>query len=242
MRRQAAIGAAGLALALAACGGGDDRPSAPPAPGASRDAQAPVPPARHVRFRAADGKRVEGVYRPAGDAAPAIVLVNGLVGGLEQWEPFAPHLRDAGFATLAYDGRGGVDAAALAEEVSGAIAFLRHRGDVDPRRLAVVGSSVGGATAVLAMTGPDRRPLRAAVAISPPRAHALEALIEQDRYRPRDVLFVSDQRERASVEPLTRGATGSRLVVAEEVGHGVALLESGTVRGAVLDWLERHLG
>jgi dienelactone hydrolase len=237
MRRQAAI-AAGLALVLSACGG-DDRLPASAAPSATRTA---APPERSVRFRASDGKGVEGVYRPAGAAAPAVVLVNGLVGGVGQWDGFAPSLHDAGFATLAYDGRGGVDAVGLAKEVAGAVAFLRGRPDVDPRRLAVVGSSIGGATAVLAMTGPLRRQLRAAVAISPPTAAPLEALIEQDRYHPRDVLFLRDHREQASVESLTRGAVDSRLAVSEEVGHGVILLESGTNRGIVLDWLRRHLG
>ena len=192
-----------------------------------------------MRFRAADGKRVDGVFRPAGDAAPAVVLVNGLVGGLEQWDAFAPYLRDAGFASLAYDGRGGVDATELVEEVAGAVAFLRRRADVDPRRLAVVGSSIGGATAVLAMTGPTRRRLRAAVAISPPTASPLEALMERDRYRPRDVLFLSDHRERASVEALTRGAIGSRLAVSEEVGHGVDRCSRARRTAAlVLDWLD----
>ena len=64
------------------------------------------------------------------------------------------------------------------------MAFLRRRADVDPRRIAVVGSSIGGATAVLAMTGPTRRRLRAAVAISPPTASPLEALMERDRDAP----------------------------------------------------------
>ena len=123
-----------------------------------------------VRFRASDGEPVKGVYRPAGAAAPAVVLVNGLVGGAEQWDAFARHLHDAGFATLAYNGRGGVDEAELVKEVDGAVAFLRRRRDVDARRLGIVGASVGASTAVLAMTGPDRRRLRAAVALPAGRA------------------------------------------------------------------------
>jgi hypothetical protein len=244
MRRRAAIAAASLALAMGACGGGDE-PSAPatrsPAPSATRAATPGEPPARRVRFRASDGKPVKGVYRPAGAAAPAVVLVNGLVGGADQWDAFVPHLYEAGFATLAYDGRGGVDAAELVKEVGGAVAFLRRRRDVDARRLGIVGSSVGASTAVLAMTGPDRRPLRAAVALSPLAARALDTLMEEHRYHPRNVLFVSDHREKSSVEPLTRGAIGSGTAVSEMIGHGVALLKTETNRRVVLDWLERHL-
>ncbi|HYI19807.1 MAG TPA: alpha/beta fold hydrolase [Solirubrobacteraceae bacterium] len=236
------MGTAGLALALAACGGGEDPPPRAPAPSATRAAE-PAPPAeRRVRFRAADGKGVAGVFRPAGGAAPAVVLVNGLVGGAGQWERFAPYLRDAGIASLTYDGRGGVDAAELAEEVTGALAFLRRRADVDPERLGIVGSSIGGATALLALTGPDGRLVRAAVAISPPTASPLEALVARDRFHPRDVLFLTDQREKASVTPFARDAPGSRLVVSEQTGHGVALLDGAANRGAVLDWLAARLG
>lgn len=229
-----------VASALGACGG--DQPTVPdrrsPAP---RAAAAPPPRAQPVRFRASDGKPVRGAYRPGGAAAPAVVLVNGLVGGAGQWDAFAAHLHAAGFATLAYEGRGGVDEAELVKEVGGAIAFLRRRPDVDAGRLAVVGSSVGASTAVLAMTGPDRRRLRAAVAVSPRAARALRALMAERRYHPRDVLFMSDHREQPTVEALTRGAMGSRTAVSETVGHGVALLESGTNRRAALDWLEQHL-
>ena len=243
MSRRAAIAAAGLALALGACGGGEPPASATrsPAPTATRAATPAATPALRVRFRASDGKPVKGVYRPAGPGAPALVLVNGLVGGPDQWDAFTPYLHDAGFATLAYDGRGGVDEAALVKDVGGAVVFLHARRDVDARRLGIVGSSVGASTAVLAMTGPDRRRLRAAVALSPPAAPALDALMEMHRYHPRNVLFVSDYREQSSVKSLTRGAIGSRTAVSEMIGHGVALLEAETNRRVVLDWLERHL-
>jgi dipeptidyl aminopeptidase/acylaminoacyl peptidase len=244
MKTRAAIAATSLALALGACGG--DEPHAPatrsPAPTATRPATpAAAPTALRVRFRASDGKPVTGAYRPAGAAAPAVVLVNGLVGGVEQWDAFAPYLHDAGFATLAYDGRGGVDEAELVKEVGGAIAFLLRRREVDARRVAIVGSSVGASTAVLAMTGRDRRRLRAAVALSPPVAPVFDTLREKHRYHPRNVLFVSDHREQSSVKSLARGAIGSRMAVSEMIGHGLALLETATNRRVVLDWLEQHL-
>jgi hypothetical protein len=244
MRRRTATAAASLTLALGACGGGDEPPARvtrSPAPTATRAATPAAPHAIRIRFRASDGKPVKGVYRPAGAAAPAVVLVNGLVGGPDQWDTFTRYLHDAGFATLAYDGRGGVDEAELVKEVGGAVAFLRRRHDVDARRLGIVGASVGASTAVLAMTGPDRRRLRAAVALSPPAAPVLDALIEKHRYHPRNVLFVSDYREQSSVKSLVPGAIDSSTVVSEMIGHGLALLESEPQRRVVLDWLERHV-
>jgi len=241
MRRCAAIGAAGLALALAGCGGGGE-PPAPAAPSAAPGGAPAAPSERRVRFRGPDGKDLAGLYRPAGDAAPAVVLVNGLVGGPGQWDAFAPHLHAAGFATLAYQGRAGVDEAASVEEVAAAVAFLRGRRDVDARRLAVVGSSVGATAAVLAMTGPVGRRVRAAVALSPLGRPVFARLRAQHRYHPRALLFLSDQRERESAAALARGAAGSRTLVSEAVGHGVALLEAEANRRAVLDWLARRLG
>ena len=55
------------------------------------------------------------------------------------------------------------------------------------------------------------------------------------------MLFVSDQREQASVKSLAPGAIGSRTGVSEMVGHGLSLLENETNRRVVLDWLEGHL-
>jgi uncharacterized protein len=247
MRTRAPIAGASLALValvLGACGGEDRAGPATssPDPTVTRAATPAVAPVRRVRFRASDGEPVTGVYRPAGVGAPAVVLVHGLVGGADEWDAFAPYLHAAGFATLAYEGRGGVQETELIKEVGGAVAFLRRRRDVDARRLGIVGSSVGASTAVLAMTGPGGRRLRAAVALSPPAAPVLDTLMQQHRYHPHDVLFVSDYRERPSVEPLTQGAIGSREAVSEMIGHGIALLHDETNRRVVLEWLERHLG
>jgi hypothetical protein len=241
--RGVTIASAGLALVLGACGGDGPPASATraPVPSSSRAATPALPVATRVRFRASDGRSVQGVYRAAGADAPALVLVNGLVGGSDQWNAFTPYLHDAGFATLAYEGRGGVDETELIKEVGGAVAFLRRRRDVDVHRLGIVGSSVGASTAVLAMTGPGRRELHAAVALSPPAAPVLDTLMHEHRYRPHDVLFVSDYREHSRVESLMPGAIGSRIAVSEPIGHGVRLLEAEPNRRVVLDWLRTHL-
>jgi pimeloyl-ACP methyl ester carboxylesterase len=221
---------AGIALVLGGCGGAGER-----APRAARTAEPTPSPGVHVRFRASDGKPVRGLLREAASGrGAAVLLVNGLVGGVDQWDVLTPALRSAGFASLVFDGRGGVDETELVKEVAGAVALLHARGH---SRVAIVGSSVGASTAVLAMTRPVGRSVRAAVALSPPAAPAFS----QQPYHPNDVLFMSDSRERATVKPLLHGATGSRLVVSELNGHGVALLESEPQRQAVLDWLEEHL-
>jgi pimeloyl-ACP methyl ester carboxylesterase len=169
------------------------------------------------------------------------VLVHEVRGSAAQWDPFVPYLHDAGFATLAYDGRGGYDEKELVKEVSGAVDFLRRRPDVDARRLGIVGASIGASTTALAVAREERRTLRAAVALSPPDTPALDPLQTAGRYRPRNVLFVADERESSSLEYFMDGAVSSRTLVSPVPGHGVLLLREDPIRRAVLDWLEERV-
>jgi dipeptidyl aminopeptidase/acylaminoacyl peptidase len=244
IRRACAV-AAGLALAvLGGCGGGDEaaRPvaSATPAPTAA-PAQTPAPPpapkAQRVRFPASDGKRVAASYTPAGRKAPGVVLLHQIDGGPGQWEPLVPYLHAAGFATLAYQSRPSALENERLPDAIGALRWLRARPDVDPRRLALVGASIGASTAVLAMATEARRTVDAAVALSAVDSSDLWALQDAGRYRPHDVLFVSDARESSASEGLMEGAVRSKQLQSAEAGHGVALLPEEGVRDALLAWL-----
>ncbi|OLC42902.1 MAG: hypothetical protein AUH43_21635 [Acidobacteria bacterium 13_1_40CM_65_14] len=98
---------------------------------------------------------------------PAIVLVGGsgptdrdeMMFGIPILGQIANALADAGFMALRYDKRGigqsggRAEAASLAdftEDVRAAVKWLSDRKDVDPKRIAVVGHSEGGAVALMA--------------------------------------------------------------------------------------------
>jgi dipeptidyl aminopeptidase/acylaminoacyl peptidase len=240
------------ASALLGCGSsGDesDRSTTAAPPSGNRTAVArpeppPPPPVEGdpVRFRASDGRRVTGTFTPAGRRAPAVILLHQVDGGQEQWDPFVPYLHRAGFATLAYDGRGGLDEQQLAREVVGALRFLRGRRDVDPRRLALVGASIGASTTAYAMATAPGRQLRAAVALSPPDSPIVFALQDRDRWHPHDVLYISDRHESSSVDNAFPGSIRSERRIASVPGHGVALLPDAGVRAAILAWLRGRLG
>jgi hypothetical protein len=83
--------------------------------------------------------------------------------------------------------------------------------------------------------------VRAAVALSPPDTPDVFALQDDERYRPHDVLFVSDKGEASSVENARPGAMRSRAMVAPGAGHGVELLPLPAVRSAVVGWLRDRL-
>ena len=243
-RRLAAL--VGLAAALLV-GCGDDRNAAEQQPPRARDttASAPTPPApppaRTVRFAAADGEEVTAEYTPAGGRAPAVVLLHEIRGGPDQWEPLVPYLHAAGFATLAYRSRASVLERERLRDAVAALRWLRARRDVDRRRLALVGASIGASTTVLAMATAAGRTVEGAVALSPPDSTDIWDLQGKGRYRPHDMLLVSDERESSSVDGMLDGAVHSKAMRSARPGHGVALLAEPGVRRALLAWLDERV-
>jgi len=126
-------------------------------------------------FDAAPGVRLAGTLTlPSGNGPFAVALLIGGSGQHDRDEVFADHkpmlvLADAlarkGYAVLRYDKRGAgkstgsFAAAAMPDFVSdaaAAIAYLRHRPDIDPARIGVIGHSEGGTIgALLAVKDPS---------------------------------------------------------------------------------------
>ncbi len=181
----------------------------------------------------ADGERVAARFVAAGRRAPAVVLVHQAPGGVDQFDAFIPVLHDAGYATIAYTGRGGPDEGSLAKEAEGAVEYLRGRRDVDPRRVAIVGAN----TAALALARDNRHVLTGAVALSPDDSPVIDAIQQAGRYHPRGLLILADGDEIRSGRRFTRGATASRALESRNSGHGVALLAFADDRRSVLEWL-----
>ena len=248
--RRAALVLGTLAAALAGCGGDaapERAPVASATPGATASpAQAATPaapPTRAVRFRATDGRRVEGRFSEGrGRNAPAVVLLHEIRGGPDQWTPLLGSLHEAGFATLAYRSRPSIVESERLPDAIGALRWLRSRRGVDGSRLGMVGASIGASTTVLAMAGEGGRLARAAVALSPPDSADIWRLQDSHRYRPHDLLMISDERESAAVDGMMDGTIRYKAMRSEHTGHGVALLGEPRIRAALLDWLATRAG
>ncbi len=194
-----------------------------------------------MRFRATDGEPVSGKYTAAGRDAPGVVLLHEIRGGPGQWAPLVPFLHEAGYATLAYQSRASPMEAERLPDAVGALRWLRSRPDVNPKRIALIGASIGGSTAVLAMATEARRTADAAVALSPVDSSDIWALQDDDKYRPHDLLLIADESESTSAEGMLDGAVRSRFVQSEGSGHGVALLPERGVHDALLAWLDERV-
>jgi alpha-beta hydrolase superfamily lysophospholipase len=237
---------------LAACGGEPDRRAASKGAATAAPTAAPTgssasrPPAgRRLVFRASDGRRLTGTFTPAGRRAPAIVLSHQYRGGPGQFDPLIPVLHQAGYGTLAYASRSTdeLDETLLSRDVVGAVRALRRQRDVDPRRIALIGASIGGAAAVWTIATHAELHLRAAVGLSAVEGPAMIQAGQRGAFRPHDLLLISDRREHADAVNIRADAHGRgvRSFVASSIGHGVALLPDAHVRERVVAWLRPRL-
>jgi pimeloyl-ACP methyl ester carboxylesterase len=188
-----------------------------------------------------------GAYTPGRrPRAPAVVLVHEYHGGPEQWEPLLPDLQRAGYATLNYASRSPqeLDETILARDIIGAVAALRRRREIDPRRVGLVGASIGGSAVAWALGVHRSLPVRAGVGLSAVEGPAFIDAGTKGRLRPHDLLLIADRMELSQARNIRDDAHGRGVTtwMAPASGHGVALLSSADVRQKLLGWLRGRLG
>ena len=129
-------------------------------------------PWREVRLPTVNGKHLFGWFIPAGERAPALVVMHGWGGNAGMMLPLAAPLHEHGYALLLVDarchGQSDDDSFAslprFAEDIDAALAWLAGQPEVDAARLGVIGHSVGAGAALLAAS--RRSDLRAVVSLA----------------------------------------------------------------------------
>ena len=113
------------------------------------------------------GIGIDGWFIPTGTDTfqpPVIVLAHGWWKNAVEMLPLAQILHQAGFALLLYDARGhgtsGEDGPItilkFAQDISTAVDYLDGQGDIDKKRLGILGRSLGGSAAILAASMDQR--------------------------------------------------------------------------------------
>lgn len=108
-----------------------------------------------VTFASGDGARLHGWFLPAeGLAHGTVIHFHGNAQNISSHVEFVAWLPKAGFNVFTFDYRGyglsegKVSRRGTVEDGIAAIAYVQTRKDVDPKRLLVLGQSLGGAVAV----------------------------------------------------------------------------------------------
>lgn len=127
----------------------------------------------------------------------AVVLIGGsaaadrdeVVAGIPIFGLLAGSLADAGFLVVRYDKRGvgqsggRLEASTIADYADDAravVKFVASRKDVDPKRIAMIGHSEGGAVALIAASKDDR--IATLVTIGAPATSGLDLIAEQQQH------------------------------------------------------------
>ncbi|MFH1851526.1 MAG: alpha/beta fold hydrolase [Candidatus Neomarinimicrobiota bacterium] len=127
-----------------------------------------------VRFPTRNNCSLYGWWIPDVDTTeslPTLILVHGFSRNVERMLPYIRNLHGQGFHLLAFDARhhGSSDPdkfssmLKFAEDIRAAVDFVEHRAGVDPRRIGVLGLSIGGAGTIYAAAHDER--IRAGVTV-----------------------------------------------------------------------------
>lgn len=111
-----------------------------------------------VAFLTADGLELRAWFVPPQPGSATVILLHGLGKNRACWLGAAPALAQAGLGLLMFDLRNhGQSAGRLTslgvhelEDVRAALAFLQARPEIDPRRIGIIGHSMGAALAIRA--------------------------------------------------------------------------------------------
>jgi pimeloyl-ACP methyl ester carboxylesterase len=187
----------------------------------------------------------------AADAkAPGVLLLPMVGERRTAWEAFARALQLRGFAVLAMDYRGQgessgtVDWTKAPADVRAVWQALLARPEVDAKRSAIVGASIGANLALV--TGAGDPSVVTVIALSPGQDfRGVQPASGLGNFGQRGVLFVASQDDAYSYDSVRQMAPlvpkGETNYYAK-AGHGTAMFAMPTLEPLLISWLEDHLG
>ena len=189
---------------------------------------------------------------------PAVILIHQGGSNRSEWDPVAKRLANQKIVTLAYDVRGHGksdkvksimqlfnDPELAPKDLKAAIAYLKEHDSVDPKRIGVVGASIGSNLACVASS---EMGIKTAVAISG-KTSAVQNLAGKDQLNMKSVMHVSsdgDQngmRAKWAKELFDKTAEPRKLdIVKGSRGHGVSIFkDDAQLVDRIVKWLNKTL-
>jgi dienelactone hydrolase len=210
-----------------------------------------------VSFRTADGVELSGRLFGSRDSEAGIVLAHGSTVNQSSWFAFAEELGNRGYLVLTFDFRGYCpggdagcshgtkDSSARPTDLHAAIEAIRSLG---VERLGVMGSSLGGSTA-LAVAADEGDALDLLVALSAPPgigSISIDAALLERISAPK--LFMAGTNDDGSAqfaqEYFDASSEPKQVVLLDTGDHGAEMLRGSqreAARAAVFGWLDEHL-
>jgi dienelactone hydrolase len=187
---------------------------------------------------------------------PAVVFAHEGESDRSEWDAVAKACLSRGWVTLAYDMRGHGESSGtwqdewynepgvIIEDLKAALAYIRNHEQVDGKRIAVVGASVGGNLACVASALCD---IQTTVAISH-KTPAIFSLAGFEELTFRSIFHLASQGDEAgdragwANEMFQRTTPPRRLEITDGSGHGVAIFgEDPAIPDRILEWLGKTL-
>jgi dienelactone hydrolase len=199
-----------------------------------------------VELEAADGKKIAATLHAPSDSAcmPAALLLHQFQLSKAQWGDSLSAFTEAGLVVLAIDlrGHGASDAqdgplagllndpTQAPQDVAAAMEYLARAPQVDPSRIAVVGTSIGANLSIVAMT--LEMGAKAVAALSPRMDPILSLAGSPTDLELTDVFCVAGAQDSGgdqakTCQDLVAAASGNAeaVVLPDTAAHGVAVLE-----------------
>lgn len=216
------------------------------------------PTSKDISFTTSDGLKITGYITagaPAG--APGVILIHQFHSTDKEWTGLDMELAKQGWIVLAFNMRGHGDSDPYGKplqnltgdpngaplDLQAAIKYLTGTGGADAKRLAVVGTSMGGSLAVAARI---KQWCKTAVAFSP-HSSSVAALSQTAGTGMSSVsYFAADQDQDAGTEAqkLYNATTAPRelKIYKGSADHGIAILaKQSDAKGLMISWLGKNL-
>jgi len=222
-------------------------------PAGQTDEAKQFPAPETVKFMSAGDVEIVGTYYgQATPKSPAILFLHQWYSDRQSFDEFARLMQKEGFAALAIDGRGfgesirtkdgaAVEVSSSAEafssmlkDVENAFDLLSKRENVDPGRIAVVGSSYGSSQAINFAAGNEK--VKAVALLSPGLNYfdTMPTASAAARFAGRPLLLVSSEDDKDSeiavneMNKLAAGKGNCVLKIYPGKAHGTDLFKSGS--------------